>query len=178
MVGSGDSNKNCPIIKTYERTPAEKQMQADAAKRLDSLLDSLLGDKMRIELYGSCANGFDTKGSDVDVSVNPCGAKNVTHEEKIERLREISTFLEGSDHFKDFRVLSRAYDASVPILKLKFCKDRKRLGINLSIQNTNALESTKHLKRISGISHRVKEVVCAIKKWTKEKGVNGARDDN
>jgi len=70
-----------------------------------------------------------------------------------------------------FKVVEEIFFAKVPILKVQF---DGRLEVDLSCQNTRAVQNTKLLRAYANMDPRVRELVIAVKLWAKAAHVCGA----
>lgn len=138
-----------------------------------------LGSGWKVDSFGSAANGFATRGSDLDSTCYEVLAEQEEDDEgqgakppqqpAVQTLKEqlVPLFQERSDF-----VVSEMVDcARVPILKLSF---EKCLEVDLSCHNTRPLQNTRLLSAYASIDPRVRDLGIAVKLWAKASGVCGA----
>mmetsp|Transcript_115488 Transcript_115488/g.333582 ORF Transcript_115488/g.333582 Transcript_115488/m.333582 type:complete len:658 (+) Transcript_115488:179-2152(+) len=163
-----------------EPTDEDKQCIRECIKELEAALPSLGPSGWEIATFGSVASGFVVRDSDVDVTCLRASSErpatdgsedsNCDDTEEPERiLRERWQPLLADN--PRFTVTEEVLFAKVPILKMRF--DR-RLDIDMSCENTMALQNTKLLKAYADMHPRVRELGIAIKLWAKGAQVCGA----
>lgn len=136
---------------------------------------SELGPRWRLEIFGSIANRFLTSTSDMDVTCIRGPAENKDGEEEEEPVDAKAILLDrlGKQlrQMESFTIIEEIPSAKVPILRLRF---EENLDIDLSCQNTAALQNTKLLRAYAQIDQRVLQLGIAVKMWTKAANICGA----
>mmetsp|Transcript_62293 Transcript_62293/g.148717 ORF Transcript_62293/g.148717 Transcript_62293/m.148717 type:complete len:561 (+) Transcript_62293:72-1754(+) len=130
-----------------------------------------IGPEWKLELFGSIASGFGTRYSDLDATF-VLQADAVRSREDVSPasvLRDLAPHLEQNPKFGEVTNIA----ARVPILKVRFCD---KLDVDLSVNNTQAIQNTKLLKAYADIDERVKELTLLVKHWAKSAGVCGASE--
>eukprot|EP00930_Biecheleria_cincta_P085174 TRINITY_DN74585_c0_g1_i1.p1 TRINITY_DN74585_c0_g1~~TRINITY_DN74585_c0_g1_i1.p1 ORF type:complete len:558 (-),score=107.39 TRINITY_DN74585_c0_g1_i1:267-1859(-) len=132
---------------------------------------SALGSKWCVAPFGSAANGFGTKASDLDITcyeeLDDCepqweqAAAGVLGERLAPLLRK----------HPEFTITQEVLNARVPILKLCF---EGSLEVDLSCRNTLPLQNTRLLEAYASLDDRVRRLGIAVKLWAKAKRVCGA----
>jgi len=130
---------------------------------LERVLRSL-GPEWQMKLFGSCANGFSTKDSDMDATC----IKQGSDESSQDLLGQVEQALKGSSNFE---ILETVMGARIPILKLRF---DKKLECDLSCNNLETLNNTQLLLAYASLHPRVRELGILVKLWAKVEGVCGA----
>jgi len=150
---------------------------ADEA-RIDNCVDQLraaaraLGEDWVVKLFGSVANGFCTRASDIDAAFaqeevagepppEPLQAASIMKDRLIPILREQP----------QFEIVEEILGAKVPILKLRF---DGVLDVDLSCNNQLPFQNTQLLKAYSSLDSNVRDLGIAVKLWAKAAGVCGA----
>eukprot|EP00930_Biecheleria_cincta_P101486 TRINITY_DN93135_c0_g1_i1.p1 TRINITY_DN93135_c0_g1~~TRINITY_DN93135_c0_g1_i1.p1 ORF type:complete len:538 (-),score=65.97 TRINITY_DN93135_c0_g1_i1:349-1869(-) len=128
-----------------------------------------LGQGWHVKPFGSSANGFLTRGSDLDVtfyheSVPEQDSHLAINELRYRLLPMLSQQLE-------FEIKEAIWGARVPIVKLKF---RGSVDVDLSCHNLQALQNTYLLRAYSDLSPIIQSLILCVKFWSKREGVNGA----
>jgi len=153
-------------------------LEAADQARIDSCVDLLqaaaraLGEGWAVKLFGSVANGFCTRASDIDASFareevadepprEPLQAASLMKDRLIPILREQP----------QFEIVEEILGAKVPILKLRF---DGVLDVDLSCQNQLPFQNTQLLKAYSSLDSHVRALGIAVKLWAKSAGVCGA----
>eukprot|EP00931_Biecheleriopsis_adriatica_P046562 TRINITY_DN26758_c0_g2_i1.p1 TRINITY_DN26758_c0_g2~~TRINITY_DN26758_c0_g2_i1.p1 ORF type:complete len:700 (+),score=143.17 TRINITY_DN26758_c0_g2_i1:280-2100(+) len=157
------------------RLEESKPSEEDNA-RIERCLEALraviaqLGDRWRVSPFGSAANGFLTKGSDLDVT---CHEVLDTPEDENQTAVEIlnKRLTPYFEEREGFAVCEMVVHARIPILKLRF---EDCLEVDLSCNNTKPIHNTRLLKAYASIDSRVRDVGIAVKIWAKAAGVCGA----
>lgn len=128
----------------------------------------LLGSDWKLEPFGSCANGFCSRFSDLDVTCYRCSADEGS-EAAVTVLRGgLAPLLKQNERF---RIVEEVWHTRVPIVKLRF---HEELDVDLSCFNLEALRNTGLLRRYAQLSPSVTGFVMAVKAWAKAEGVVGA----
>lgn len=132
-----------------------------------------LGPRWKLQVFGSIASGFLTSKSDMDVTCVRGPAENGDEEDEEVDAKAIllDRFSKQFRDHADFEVIEEIPSAKVPILRLRF---EGNLDIDLSCQNTLALQNTALLRAYAQIDHRVLQLGIAVKLWTKAAKVCGA----
>jgi DNA polymerase sigma len=126
-----------------------------------------LGDCWHSTLFGSVANGFGTRTSDIDVTCLKARPDR-EGEDAAKDLERLGPLLRA--HPK-FAVVEEVFRAKVPIMKLRY---GELLDIDLSCHNSQAVRNTLLLRAYANLDRRVRELGVAVKLWAKGAGVCGA----
>jgi len=155
-------------------------MTQEVRERMNRCVEALkevvlnLGPNWRVSPFGSAANGFGTKFSDLDATCYELPPTN--NNEKEHEQQPAAEILSGKlapllrEH-PEFTMAQEVLHARVPILKLCF---EGKLEVDLSCHNTAPLHNTKLLKAYSVLDDNVRDLVIAVKIWAKDLGVCGA----
>lgn len=154
----------------YEMTDEVRQRMARCIEALEAVANRL-GRKWRVSPFGSAANGFGTKFSDLDATCYEL-KENEDEEEQKQPAEILSERLAPllREH-SEFAMAQEVLHARVPILKLCF---EGELEVDLSCHNTLPLQNTKLLKAYSSLDERVRDLVITVKLWAKAHEVCGA----
>jgi len=161
------------LNRQLEARLAQSAMTADESAYIKEALDSLgaavgqLGEEWCARPFGSMASTFRTRDSDVDVT---CLCKDGLAADKVAGLISERLAPVFRKHPR-FTVVEEVLHAKVPILKLVF---DELLEIDLSCQNTMALQNTRLLRAYAMLDSRVRDFVIAVKLWSKGADVCGA----
>eukprot|EP00421_Protoceratium_reticulatum_P054500 CAMPEP_0168498738 /NCGR_PEP_ID=MMETSP0228-20121227/73429_1 /TAXON_ID=133427 /ORGANISM="Protoceratium reticulatum, Strain CCCM 535 (=CCMP 1889)" /LENGTH=601 /DNA_ID=CAMNT_0008515641 /DNA_START=33 /DNA_END=1835 /DNA_ORIENTATION=- len=132
-----------------------------------------LGPGWRVELFGSVANGFGTRASDLDATClraarAPGEAPDCQAATWLLRAKLAPLLRKRPDQFE---VAELVLGAKVPLLRLRYTG---RLDVDLTIRNAEAIRNTRLLRAYANFDPRVREVGIAVKLWAKAAGVCGA----
>ncbi|PWA68200.1 PAP/25A-associated [Artemisia annua] len=161
----GDINRlSAPFLAIYESLiPSEEEKEKQ--KQLMALLNKHVTREWpgaRLFLYGSCANSFGFRKSDIDV----CLALGDADIDKSEILLKLADILK-SDNLENVQALIRA---RVPIVKLM--DPVTGISCDICVNNLLAVINTKLLRDYSKIDVRLRQLAFIIKHWAKSRGVN------
>jgi len=138
-------------------------------KTLDKIMKDLDA-RWRVRPFGSAANGFCTRFSDLDVTCFqdpndglPCATATET----------ISLLHPLLQEHSSFEVLEVITSARIPLLKTRF---EKKLEVDISFQNTDPLANTQLLRAYAELNILVRHVAILVKLWAKSVGVCGAQN--
>ena len=146
----------------------ENHVQVSCIKLLTSTLHKL-DERWVVKPFGSSANGFSTKDSDLDLTcVIPGKSVEYALEIFAENRKVVMSTLESAPGIE---VLQEIWTARVPVVKMKFAGF---LEVDLTFQNTAALVNTELLKAYSKMCPQLRELGIAVKRWAKAAGVCGA----
>ncbi|CAJ1351184.1 unnamed protein product [Effrenium voratum] len=157
----------------YEMTPEVTDRMYRCIEVLSQEVAQDMGPTWRVRPFGSVANGYGTKFSDLDAT---CYAVREENEEEEEQKQPASEILGERlapllrEH-PQFTMAQEVLHARVPILKLCF---EGKLEVDLSCHNTLPLQNTKLLKAYSSLDKRVRDLVITVKLWAKANEVCGA----
>merc|ERR1719183_1385477 len=126
-----------------------------------------LGPNWAASPFGSVGNGFNTHFSDLDVTCYQTAPTTLSPKDALVQLHPI-VLRHGC-----FEVVEIISTARIPVLKAWY---GKRLEVDISFQNAEALRNTRLLKEYSLLCPSVRELVILIKSWAKAEGVCGAVD--
>eukprot|EP00930_Biecheleria_cincta_P037877 TRINITY_DN26027_c0_g1_i4.p1 TRINITY_DN26027_c0_g1~~TRINITY_DN26027_c0_g1_i4.p1 ORF type:complete len:425 (-),score=55.52 TRINITY_DN26027_c0_g1_i4:19-1293(-) len=131
----------------------------------------LLGPNWQVRPFGSSANGFGMRGSDLDVTIYLSGIGEQDRPFAIQELQNrLVPILEG---YAQFELQEAVWSARVPVLKFKF---DGWLDVDFSCQNTEAILNTELLKSYAKIHPVIRQLVVGVKFWAKAQGVCGAKN--
>jgi DNA polymerase sigma len=148
-------------------TAKESAYITEATQRLEEVV-SQLGSQWCARPFGSMASTFRTRDSDVDVT---CLCKDGLHSGQTQASilgQKLSPLFHKHPRFT---VVEEVLHAKVPILKLLF---DDQLEIDLSCQNSQAVQNTRLLRAYAELDRRVRDFVIAVKLWAKSADVCGA----
>lgn len=128
-----------------------------------------LGPQWRVQPFGSVANGFGVRGSDVDATCYLVGTQSPNMRTAASELQ--TRLLPLLNNHPKFEVVDLIWNARVPIVKLKF---DTLLDVDLSCHNTEALSNTRLLRAYAELAPQVRELGVLVKLWAKGEGVCGA----
>lgn len=129
-----------------------------------------LGPVWCIKPFGSSANGFGRKGSDLDVT---CFRAGIGEQDRPFAIQELQTRLVPLlELHPQFELIEAVWSARIPVLKLRF---EGWLEVDLSVQNSEALLNTALLKVYAKMHPAVTHLVVWVKLWAKAHGVSGAK---
>ncbi|KAL8111388.1 hypothetical protein AgCh_019198 [Apium graveolens] len=155
---------NMPFLEIYESLIPSEEEKAKQ-KQLMALLEKHVNKEWpdaRLYLYGSCANSFGFKNSDIDV----CLAIDDADVNKSEVLLKLADILQ-SDNLQNVQALTRA---RVPIVKLM--DPVTGISGDICVNNLLAVINTKLLRDYALIDERLRQLAFIIKHWAKSRGVN------
>ncbi|CAE7599264.1 TUT7 [Symbiodinium natans] len=158
-------------LKEYEMTPEVRERMNRCMYALKEVVLQL-GPNWRVSPFGSAANGFGTKFSDLDATCYVHTEEGKEAEPQQPAAEVLSERLAPllREH-PEFTMAQEVLHARVPILKLCF---EGKLEVDLSCHNTLPLQNTMLLKAYSMLDDRVRDLVILVKLWAKEKEVCGA----
>mmetsp|Transcript_41128 Transcript_41128/g.94614 ORF Transcript_41128/g.94614 Transcript_41128/m.94614 type:complete len:532 (+) Transcript_41128:78-1673(+) len=168
---------------------ADKALLNECAEALRLDLRKLGAEsEWKLELYGSIANGFGTRFSDLDATcVRATGSDHRCRGEEcpsdsddatkdpvstVPMLERLGNILRENPRFSS---VSPVCPAKVPILKARF---EDKLDVDLSVNNFKAVQNTKLLKAYSLLDERVRDLAVLVKCWAKSVDVCGAWNGN
>eukprot|EP00931_Biecheleriopsis_adriatica_P041359 TRINITY_DN23650_c0_g1_i1.p1 TRINITY_DN23650_c0_g1~~TRINITY_DN23650_c0_g1_i1.p1 ORF type:complete len:629 (-),score=141.98 TRINITY_DN23650_c0_g1_i1:63-1793(-) len=161
----------------YETTPEWRDRVERCVSALEAVAQTL-GSRWHVSPFGSAANGFGTKVSDLDATCyeEPEEGEKEEDQESRQSKQPASGILGESlapllRKHPQFTMAEEVLNARVPILKLCF---EGKLEVDLSCYNTMPLHNTQLLKAYSALDERVKDLVIAVKLWAKAQQVCGA----
>lgn len=164
----------CLHVLQHMLEPSAQQlaMQAECMRLLGDLVRQL-GPDWRLDSFGSAANGFLTRGADLDVT---CYQTSGLVEDPKTVSRQIKRkLLPALSKLPHFSIKDKILKARVPIVKLKF---RDYLDVDLSCHNQQALHNTYLLRAYANLNPIVRGLVLCVKHWSKQEGVVGAAMGN
>ncbi|KAJ7513911.1 hypothetical protein O6H91_23G048900 [Diphasiastrum complanatum] len=141
---------------------AEEEMKR---RKFFSQLDGVVNKKWpgaKLFLYGSCANAFGVRNSDIDVCLN-VEDKQMSKAELVMRMAEI---LEA-DNMQNVQALTHA---RVPIVK--FTDSVTGISCDICVNNMLAVVNTKLLRDYAKIDVRLRQLAFIVKHWAKCRQVN------
>mmetsp|Transcript_154972 Transcript_154972/g.496682 ORF Transcript_154972/g.496682 Transcript_154972/m.496682 type:complete len:466 (-) Transcript_154972:673-2070(-) len=133
---------------------------------------SCLGQGWAVRPFGSIANGFAKRGSDLDATLFKDhtfpAADGDPEPSSSELLERVVALLQGK---ADIEIVEEVKGARIPILRMKY---GGVLDVDLSFQNTEPLPNTQLLRSYAFISPVIRDLVVLVKIWAKGAGVCGA----
>eukprot|EP00930_Biecheleria_cincta_P056294 TRINITY_DN4243_c0_g1_i4.p1 TRINITY_DN4243_c0_g1~~TRINITY_DN4243_c0_g1_i4.p1 ORF type:complete len:404 (-),score=67.94 TRINITY_DN4243_c0_g1_i4:104-1315(-) len=157
------------LVESTDIEPEELEGCKACLRMLNSIVHHL-GPDWYIKPFGSSANGFGRKGSDLDVT---CFLAGIGEQDRPFAIQELQTRLVPLlERHPQFELIEAVWSARVPILKMRF---NGWLEVDLSCQNTEAILNTELLKAYARIHPAVKHLVVCVKLWAKAQGVSGAK---
>ncbi|KAK1376889.1 PAP/25A-associated [Heracleum sosnowskyi] len=155
---------NIPFLEIYKSLIPSEEEKAKQ-KQLMALLEKHVNKEWpeaQLYLYGSCANSFGFKKSDIDV----CLAIDDADVNKSEVLLKLAEILQ-SENLQNVQALTRA---RVPIVKLM--DPVTGISCDICVNNLLAVINTKLLRDYALIDERLRQLAFIIKHWAKSRGVN------
>ncbi|KAF8822064.1 polynucleotide adenylyltransferase [Cardiosporidium cionae] len=123
-----------------------------------------------INLFGSVVNGFWTKNSDVDISLQLNGCSKRT--DQVKALRRVAISLQA---YPTSTLVAR-FNAKVPIIywspKFEVCCADCPIGCDISVNNSLAIVNSKLIATYVKLDSRLKMLGIAVKNWAKSRGIN------
>eukprot|EP00931_Biecheleriopsis_adriatica_P024960 TRINITY_DN15442_c0_g1_i1.p1 TRINITY_DN15442_c0_g1~~TRINITY_DN15442_c0_g1_i1.p1 ORF type:complete len:538 (+),score=101.50 TRINITY_DN15442_c0_g1_i1:209-1822(+) len=155
-------------LRSMQPSHDEMEMQKRCIELLEAAVKRLKGG-WEMKAFGSIANGFSTKGADLDIT---CFKQDVPEQQSLlaaqELKFELAPLLRQLPHFE---VMKEVWSARVPIIRLKFMG---LIDVDFSCHNPQALQNTHLLHAYSSLDSKVRELVLSVKTWAKHEGVCGA----
>jgi hypothetical protein len=116
--------------------------------------------------FGSAANGFSTRFSDLDAT---CFEEPPSGKIASDYIAEVQPLLQQDSSFEVLEVVAAA---RIPILKLRF---QDTLDVDLSFQNLEPLPNTQLLRAYAKLSPLIRYLGILVKLWANSEGVCGAQ---
>ncbi|CAE8674625.1 unnamed protein product [Polarella glacialis] len=156
------------ILEASKPGGVELQKLTACVQGLQAIVEKL-GPGWQAKPFGSAANGFATRGSDLDVT---CFHTEVDEQDAQLAIQELKLkLLPLLREEPRFEIIEEVWSARVPILKMRFEGDTE---VDLSCHNLQALQNTYLLWVYSKLHPVVRGLVITIKLWAKAEGVCGA----
>lgn len=133
-----------------------------------------LGPDWDVQVFGSYANGFGTRFSDLDVTCCQ-SAPAMVHDSRQAMLTLGQQILPMVREHDRFSIVEEILGARIPILKLRF---ENVLDVDMSCHNPTPLLNSRLLKAYSVIDGRIRDLGIAIKLWAKGAGLCDATKSN
>lgn len=149
-------------------TAAQSDCIAECKEELRALVKRV-GPEWSLGIFGSLGSNFSTNTSDIDATC--VRASGQTYEAPAAARFLSERILPLLPEYPRLAVSEVVLQAKVPILKLSF---DGHLDIDLSCQNTHALQNTRYLRAYAEIDCRVRDLGITVKLWAKAAGVCGA----
>ncbi|KAI6232996.1 hypothetical protein M3Y99_00960400 [Aphelenchoides fujianensis] len=121
-------------------------------------------------VVGSTLNGFGSSASDMDLCLMITNQELDQRVDAIIHLTHVMGILRDHSWVKDLDVIF----AKVPILRATFHAPFENIVVDLNANNSVAIRNTHLLAYYSGYDWRVRPLVCAVKAWAKQRGINNA----
>jgi len=185
---SNDAENDTPApSNSSEITWQEFVMQAqslDVTKRVRDVVNAMKeactyrygNEELVVFPYGSSANGFLTRDSDIDLCVRFKNQPGQSHREGVLNILENFSFHVGLQ-IQGFTIGKLISEATVPILKLTYTypnDNRNHIAVDLSVNNGLPLYNTLLLKRYSDLSDGIAKLAAEVKTWAKQNDLHGA----
>lgn len=148
--------------------PEERHVHVACIQHLQELARQV-GPGWEVKAFGSAANGFLSRGADLDVTCYKGDIQDQDSEMALQELRFRFGPLLGQQ--PQFQVIQEVWSARVPIIKLRYID---MIDVDLSCHNPQALQNTHLLQAYSTLSPRIRELVLLVKCWAKAENVCGA----
>ena len=142
---------------------------------------------VKAEPYGSAVNGFGLPGSDIDalVMIADSGESNgENHNSNSESSAVLNLALKAEEKFPGLFKIEKVENARVPILVVKgFVNDsgamvvgptEHPIEINVSFNHPLVLVNSNLLARFSRLHPKLRQIIVAVKRWAKARGVGDA----
>lgn len=159
------------IIQNYTQLKPTRESDAirlailtDIQKRLDSWFPQ---SSLLVELFGSGGNGLYFPGSDSDV----CVYYSKVPPERSITIYELGVSLRQANWTKNVSIIAHA---KIPVVKMTHIKSG--LPVDVSIENTIAIENTRLIGLYMDLDSRVKPLAFALKVWCKSRAISHPRD--
>ncbi|BFZ55480.1 hypothetical protein PYCC9005_002521 [Savitreella phatthalungensis] len=154
------------IMINYERQRPTKKNEQDR-ERIVKVIATHLGKHMPeagfvAELFGSGGTGLYSPASDIDV----CCYHGIYPPERLVRIWDLKRCL---TRCRDFKSIT-AVEAKIPIVKMVHAQSG--LKVDVSIENTVAIENTKLIKLYCDLDSRVRPLLFALKTWCKSRAIS------
>eukprot|EP00929_Paragymnodinium_shiwhaense_P039285 TRINITY_DN20661_c0_g1_i1.p1 TRINITY_DN20661_c0_g1~~TRINITY_DN20661_c0_g1_i1.p1 ORF type:complete len:617 (+),score=140.47 TRINITY_DN20661_c0_g1_i1:87-1937(+) len=166
------------VMERIRQSEPTAQSQACMERCMRDLhgLAGRLGPNWQVKAFGSAANGFVTRASDLDVTCCQAGAK-LGDDSQRQAAATLGDWILPTLQalYPSFRLQEEILAARVPILKLRF---EDKLDVDLSCHNVKPLKNTRLLKAYSTIDKRILNLGLAIKLWAKATDVCGSSGRN
>eukprot|EP00440_Ansanella_granifera_P011671 gb/GFBE01012675.1/.p1 GENE.gb/GFBE01012675.1/~~gb/GFBE01012675.1/.p1 ORF type:complete len:573 (+),score=103.84 gb/GFBE01012675.1/:1-1719(+) len=147
--------------------PEESSARSQCMMQLKAAVKQL-GPTWHVKAFGSAANGFITRGADLDVTCYQPEVQDQANHLAVQELK--LNLLPLLRQLPEFEIVQEVWAARVPIVKLKFGK----MDVDLSCHNPQALQNTHLLRSYSELCPVVRQLVLCVKYWAKAEGVLGA----
>ena len=152
-------------VNFMEPLSEEQAVHGECIQQLENLVRQV-GPGWEVKAFGSAANGFLSRGADLDVT---CYKSDIQDQDSQLSLQELKfRFLPLLRQQPTFEVIQEVWSARVPIIKLRFMDI---IDVDLSCHNPQALQNTYLLRAYSLLSSRLREVVLCVKCWAKAEQV-------
>jgi predicted nucleotidyltransferase len=139
------------------------------AKELRKVLTAIGVRGPKVRAYGSIANGFADRCSDLDLVVVIPQRKSAVHEAKFLQEELIPALIDTP-----FKLQEQILHAKVPLVNVSYGEFR----IDITVNNFMPLLNTCLLKSYSTLDSRVVDLVILVKHWAKSRGIRDAKSGN
>eukprot|EP00931_Biecheleriopsis_adriatica_P115930 TRINITY_DN91666_c0_g1_i1.p1 TRINITY_DN91666_c0_g1~~TRINITY_DN91666_c0_g1_i1.p1 ORF type:complete len:557 (+),score=80.93 TRINITY_DN91666_c0_g1_i1:166-1836(+) len=155
-------------LRSLQPLPDEIEMQKRCIEHLGAAVQRL-GSGWEMKVFGSLANGFATRGADLDITCFKHDLPEQDSQLAVQELKfELAPLLRQLPYFE---VTKEVWSARVPIVRLKFMG---RVDVDFSCHNPQAIQNTHLLHAYSCLNSKVRELVLSVKIWAKNEGLCGA----
>jgi DNA polymerase sigma len=148
------------LIEDVTQTKQELYHNKNFLKTIERVCAVTFKEKHSVNPYGSSANGFSMRGSDIDLALN---FDDVDIKDTSKPLKKLKEKLK-SDGVHSVKLIG----TRIPILKIHHFN----VECDVCVNNYFAVINTKLLYTYSRIDKRLKEVVHVVKYWARSIGVN------
>lgn len=133
---------------------------------LESILNRFLSNHSRLDLFGSCVNGFGSENCDLDLCLT--FNDNVTGEgiDTVRIIDDIASILENHAPVAKQSILAIT-TAKVPIVKFVYILNGSKFNCDISLYNVLAKNNTALLRAYTQIDPRVSVMGFIVKFWAK-----------
>jgi hypothetical protein len=159
-------NVNKALIGLFETRKKDIAVMQLCLKELGAMVKNL-GATWNVRPFGSAANGFSTRFSDLDATCFEEPPSGKTANDYIARVQPL---LQEHTSFEVVEVIS---NARIPIIKMRF---QDTLDLDLSFQNIEPLPNTQLLRAYAQLTPIVRHLGILIKLWAHAEGVCGAQN--
>lgn len=149
---------------TKESDKTRRRIVGDIQKHLD---DRFPEAGFLVEMFGSGGNGLYFPGSDLDV----CAFYTSVPPRQVIDIRQLAKTLYRARWCKDVVCIGHA---KIPVIKLRH--SATELPVDISLENTIAIENTKLIQLYMNLDTRTKAIAFALKVWCKSRAISHPED--
>ena len=165
-LGQRSPTLDLELTRNFAKLGPTTQSEMDR-KRIVSTIQSHLGRHLPeagfvVELFGSSGSGLYTPASDSDL----CCYHGIYPPQRRIGIWDVKRALDRCRDFTDIIAISHA---KIPIVKMRHVPTN--LAVDVSIENTVAIENTRLLQLYADCDARVKPLLFALKTWCKSRAI-------